>query len=44
VRARQPRHDEDGLVTAILLFALYLGCMALAAYLYWRGTGKPPWS
>ena len=41
---RMERPNEDGLWTATALFLFYLSCMALAAYLYWRGTGKMPWA
>jgi hypothetical protein len=34
----------DGLWTAAGLFAAVLFFLGLAAYLYWSGTGKLPWS
>ena len=43
----QPRStisDDDGLRTAAVLFVVVLFCLGLAAYLYWHGTGKMPWS
>ncbi|HEX8165445.1 MAG TPA: hypothetical protein VF601_06610 [Beijerinckiaceae bacterium] len=35
--------DSDGFTTAAVLFAFSAVCMAVAAYLYWHGTGKLPW-
>ncbi len=34
----------DGLWTALGLFVAVLFFLGLAAYLYWSGTGKLPWS
>jgi hypothetical protein len=34
----------DGLWTALGLFVTVLFFLGLAAYLYWSGTGKLPWS
>jgi hypothetical protein len=34
----------DGLWTALSLFVTVLFFLGLAAYLYWSGTGKLPWS
>jgi hypothetical protein len=34
----------DGLLTAVVLFAAVMCFLGLAAYLYWSGTGKLPWS
>jgi hypothetical protein len=34
---------EDGLWTALALFATVLLFLGFAAYLYWSGTGKLPW-
>jgi hypothetical protein len=34
---------EDGLWTALALFAAVMVFLGLAAYLYWSGTGKLPW-
>ncbi len=35
---------EDGLWVALGLFITVLFFLGLAAYLYWSGTGKLPWS
>jgi hypothetical protein len=34
---------DDGLWTALGLFATVLFFLGVAAYLYWSGTGKLPW-
>ncbi len=34
---------DDGLWTALGLFAAVLFFLGLAAYLYWWGAGKLPW-
>jgi hypothetical protein len=36
--------QADGLWTAVALFIAVLFFLGLAAYLYWSGTGKLPWS
>jgi hypothetical protein len=40
-----PAHrDDDNLLSVAILFVFYLLCIGVAAYLYWHGTGKPPWA
>jgi hypothetical protein len=39
---RNPSED-DGFLTAAVLFTFFAICMAGSAYLYWYGTGKLPW-
>jgi hypothetical protein len=37
------RRGDDGFATAAALFGFYAICLAASAYLYWHGTGLPPW-
>lgn len=34
---------DDGMWTAVALFAAVLVFLGIAAYLYWAGTGRMPW-
>jgi hypothetical protein len=42
--AQENLAHADGLWTALALFVAVLFFLGLAAYLYWSGTGKLPWS
>jgi hypothetical protein len=38
------RAEDDDFLGVVLVFAFYLLCIGVSAYLYWRGTGKMPWA